>query len=165
MKRVALFAVIIALVGANCASHFEDSELLSVLGSQRAELDELVQMMQEDQHLRIVNSKYIYTNDWFDWPREELGISEGRWQEYKSLLGKVGAFGVSRRADLSGVILIQFSARGNVGGGSIKGLAYVPRGEQERLAMSEDLDSPQPQPNTTYFRSADDEWYLFRSQE
>ena len=101
--------LLLTLVG--CASEPSDDQLLRWFARERAQLEPLVQMCDEDfaarRVIRVAPSFTRLARDW-GWPRpeSEWGISRQRWDEYRRLFRRSGlSGGLNRNGEHYGQIL------------------------------------------------------------
>ena len=130
-------------------------------------LDQLRVMAEEDHHLTRIAADFTYLDDKNEWPREDVGITDGRWNEYRSLFQKVSLQeGIVPTEDFPGAIFIVAVSRGLCTGGASAGYVYSTK------KLSPTSDSPtetldaearnRPDRNYAYaFKEEKRNWYLF----
>ena len=111
-------------------------------------------MFTADSHLvRIAPDFTRLTNDW-SWPREDVGLSEARWDEYRDLFREAGiTAGIERQGDQ---VFFYLSTMGLGISGRSRGVAYASEPPTE---IAPDLDSRQGE-GISYVPIQGD-WYLF----
>jgi hypothetical protein len=116
--------------------------------------EQLLAMFTEDSHLvRIAPGFTRLTNDW-SWPREDVGLSEARWDEYRELFRTAGiADGIERYGDR---VFFYVSSIGLAVSGRSRGIAHSRKAPAE---IAPDLDSRQGE-GISYV-SVQGGWYLF----
>jgi len=102
-----------------------DAQLESLFSSHEAEFNQLSVMAAQDQHLVRIASTFTWLDTDASWPRQNIGLSAARWNQYRELFESLGLRGgIVRSTDYPGVIFFQAYSFGLVTGGSYKGYAY-----------------------------------------
>lgn len=73
-----------------------DQKLVKEFYKKRPDLERLVSMLADDSRMTRIAPDFLWTEDSVAWPRPESqwGISQVRWDEYKSLFRRAGVKGV-----------------------------------------------------------------------
>ena len=99
-----------------------DSDLESRFAAHRAELEQIVGMMETDKQMSRIANDFLWKQDTVAWPRpkSEWGITQVRWSGYKELFRKVGSENGAVRPEKSSDVEIIIHSWGIVpSGGSI----------------------------------------------
>jgi hypothetical protein len=143
--------------------HPSDDSLIRNFQSHEADFDVLAQMSQQDPNLIRIAPDFTWTDKSAAWPRpeSELGFSNQRWDEYRSLFRKLDLKSgiLNYQPDL---ILFLASTKGLVTGGSSKGYAYSVK---EPPLIVESLDDysfkDSKKDINIVYRKLKGNWYLF----
>lgn len=101
------------------------------------------------------------------WPREDLGFSKGRWDEYRALFKKLAlAEGVVRTKDFPETVFFVARARGLCTGGSSEGYAYStkplsPLTESPKEGLIAEMEKNANKHHAFVFRPLGGNWYAF----
>jgi hypothetical protein len=77
-----------------------------------------------DPHVTLIRSNLTRLDTDWSWPRRDVGFSDSRWNEYRTIFRKLRINGLARyRAETDSVAVIVYSS-GAALGGSEKGLVY-----------------------------------------
>lgn len=135
----------------------------------RADFERLVVMANEDTHLTRIAPDFTWLDDDVAWPRNNVGISEQRWNDYRQFFQRVGASeGIIKYTDPP-LILFPISSMGLVPSGVEKGLAY----SQAPLdPVLKSLDERPPDkywkgPDRSHvlaYKQIDNHWYIYYRQ-
>jgi hypothetical protein len=145
----------------------DEAELETHFGPNSDALDELRVMAEQDSHLIRIAADFTDLDNKSAWPREDIGITEARWDEYRSLFQKLSLQeGIVRTEDFPGAIFFVAVAKGMCTGGSSAGYVYS---TQELSPTSdtptETLDKePRNIPGQYYayvFKQLKPNWYVF----
>lgn len=130
-------------------------------------LEQLRVMAVQDQRLVRIADDFTYLDNESKWPRQNVGITESRWNEYRSIFHKLSLKeGIVRTEDFPHAIFFVAVARGLCTGGSSAGYVY----STEKLSPVSDsptqtLDSDaREKPGRHYayaFRELKPNWYVF----
>jgi hypothetical protein len=99
-----------------------DSDIEGRFATHRAELEQIVGMMETDKQMSRIANDFLWKQDNAGWPRpeSEWGITRARWNSYKELFRKVGSENGAVRAEKSSDVEIMIHSWGIVpSGGSI----------------------------------------------
>lgn len=151
MRSAAVFMATVAVLG--CGIESEDA-LRSRFTEHQAVFEELLAMFEADSHLVRVAPDFTRLRDDWSWPRENVGISDERWERYRRLFREADIeSGIERHGDQ---ILFYMSTIGLAVSGRSRGVAYT---RERPLEISDDLDSRSGE-GISYV-PLHDEWYLF----
>jgi hypothetical protein len=143
---------------------------------QRATLERLVAMMNEDSQIIRVDSNFIGRRDNGAWPRpeSEWGISAQRWDDYRKIFGQTGfKEGTSRAVGSDDVLVIVYTEGLVTSGSAISYLHCGPRTNQqtyveppckERKASG----SGQYPASTSYgyrYKKLTEDWYIYQQSD
>lgn len=124
-------------------------------------------MATEDSQLIRIAADFTYLGNDSSWPRKDIGITETRWDAYRSLFQKVPLQeGIVRTKDFPGAIFFLAVSRGLCTGGSSAGYVYS-TGELSPISNSpvETLDrEAKDRPDRKYayaFKQLRGNWYVF----
>ena len=129
--------------------------------------DRLRDMAVEDKHLVRIAPDYTWLDTDLQWPRNQVGISDERWSEYKSLFQKLDVpDGVFQTDDFPGAIFFIARSKGLCTGGSGAGYVYsATRLSPTSEHPTRDLDyQARKNPNRHYaytFQEIKPNWYAF----
>ena len=144
-----------------------DAELETHFASDADVLNELRIMAEHDSRLIRIAADFTDLDNNSAWPREDIGISEARWNAYRSLFHMVPLQeGIVRTEDFPGAIFFVVVARGLCTGGSAAGYVYSTK------KLSPTSDSPtealdlaaRKNPSRYYayvFKQLKPNWYAF----
>lgn len=103
----------------------EAADLQTQFSLKEPSLDQLRTMAEQDSHVIRIAADYTNLNNSSVWPRKDVGFSEARWNEYRSLFEKLSLQeGVVRTEDFPGAIFFVVVAKGLCTGGSSAGYFY-----------------------------------------
>jgi hypothetical protein len=143
-----------------------DAALKSHFVKQRADFERMAAMANEDVHLTRVAPDFTWLDDSVAWPRENVGISKDRWDEYRRLFRNVDAsVGFWKNIDPPRIFFPIVSA-GLVPAGYTKGVVY------SAVPLSPLLKSLDERPPEQYwershvlvYKPIDDHWYIYFEQ-
>jgi hypothetical protein len=135
------------------------------LGHQ-ADFEKLVTMANEDSHLTRIANDFTWLDDDVAWPREKVGITEQRWNDYRRLFQAVGApVGIVKGTDPTRII-IPIATFGLVSTGFEKGLVYS---EAPLSPVLKSLEQRPPDrfwdgPDRSHvlvYKPIENHWYIF----
>ena len=130
-------------------------------------IDRLRTMAEQDQHLIRIAVDFTLLDTDTKWPRENVGLSEARWSEYRSAFKKLSlSEGIVRTEDFPGAVFFITRAKGLCTGGSSAGYVYSttpltpiaksPQGDLDAAAHKN------PSRHYAYvFKSLKTNWYAF----
>jgi hypothetical protein len=103
----------------------DEAELQTHFAPNAGALDELRIMAEHDSGLIRIATDFTDLENISAWPREDIGISETRWNEYRSIFRKLSLQeGIARTEDFPGAIFFVAAAKGLCTGGSSAGYVY-----------------------------------------
>jgi len=124
-------------------------------------------MAEEDSQLIRIAADFTYLSNNSGWPRTDIGITETRWDAYRSLFRQVPLQeGIVRTKDFPGAIFFVAVSRGLCTGGSSAGYVY----STEKVSPTsnsplETLDTEaREKPDRKYayaFKQLSRNWYVF----
>jgi hypothetical protein len=127
-----------------------------------------VQMSNEDQHVIDIQTNSTFLDTDVNWPRENIGFSKERWNEYRRMFHTLDIdSGLTRRTDYPPTVFINAYGSGGVLGGSAKGYVYSEK------PLSPLVDSLDVMPRELYrkngghaivFRPLAPNWYMYREE-
>ena len=149
-----------------------DSDLESRFLAHRAELEELVGMMETDKQMSRIANDFLWRQDTVAWPRpeSEWGITQARWNSYMQLFGKVGSENGAVRTEKSSNVEIIVHSWGIVpAGGSISFVRCgQPAGELRHTVIpcfakaTDDEGSKDDADDDAYrFKRLDTDWFIY----
>ena len=128
----------------------------------------LIHMVQSDKHMTRVAPDFTWLQGNYDWPRQDIGITVGRWKQYTSLFQLIGLQeGWLRSADFPGGVFFIAHARGLCAGGSSEGYFYaltapapLTSGDMND-ALRRAHSANKGHGRTFVFKHLSGDWYLF----
>ena len=145
----------------------DNPELQGNFSREAEELENLRAMAAQDVHLMRIASDFTLLDTEATWPRENIGFSEARWDEYRSAFKQLSLLeGIVRTEDFPGSIFFITRAKGLCTGGSSAGYVFstTPLTPTSNSPQN-DLDSEaRRDPNKHYayvFRPLKANWYAF----
>lgn len=166
MKLILLIVAFLTLqVSCLDSPHPSDEELEVVFRDHESDFELLLNMSRADSEVMRIAPDFTWLVDDASWPRpkEKLGFSEERWNQYRRLFEKLKLTnGLLSHRD-QGTTYFLASSRGLVTGGSGKGYVYS---EKELTPISDSLDKVSPEVlsksiNRTVYKKIKPNWYLF----
>jgi len=135
-----------------------ESELEKKFAANANALEQLRLMAQSDARLIRIAADFTYLDSETAWPRKEIGITDVRWDEYRSLFQKLSLQeGIVRTQDFPDAIFFVAVAQGLCTGGSSAGYVY----STKKLAPTS--DSPTKTLGTVARKSSDRKYaYVFK---
>ena len=157
---IALCATAALLVG--CVSpHPTDSEVEQAYNEHRGELEKLLKMAEEDAHVARIANNFTWLKNDHRWPREDVGLTPERWNEYRALFASVGAHeGMLQSRSPTLEVSFWFSTQGVLGRGSTKGIVYQ-TDAPDRLSDSLDHEALKGSEDLTLYKELEKNWYIF----
>lgn len=172
--RVLIVAVALSTLGVFGAAvnrHLEwsDAALTRQFLAHRADFERIVAMANVDTHLTRIAPDFTWLDDNVAWPREDIGISEQRWDEYKRLFRSAGAPVGIMHDPRTQMVIIPLVDKGLVPSGAGKGVVYSP------TPLSPILHSLDKKPPAKFWNGPDrshvlvykpieGHWYLYYEQ-
>lgn len=150
----------------------KDSELEKRFTVNRADLEQIVGMMETDKQMSRITNDFLWRQDNVAWPRpeSEWGITQARWNRYKQLFGKVGSENGAVRAEKSSDVEIMIHSWGIVPSGGSMSLLHCgqPAGEFRHTAApcyakaTENEESKDNSSGDAYhFKRLDKDWFIY----
>lgn len=103
----------------------DDPELVTSFHRNADALDTLRAMAQQDARVIRIAKDFTGLESTTEWPRKDIGFSEERWNEYRSLFEKLSlAEGIVRSEDFPGAIFFIVRVKGLCVSGSSSGYVY-----------------------------------------
>jgi hypothetical protein len=140
-----------------------DKQLRSTFFSHKAQFEELLKMSQEDTRVTRIAPDFTWLENDMTWPRKDIGLSEERWNRYRTLFKALGiGAGMSRGSISASGIYFIVTAEGTVSTGATKGYVYV--AETPRPIVGSLDKKPLPPPTNGHliaYATLDEHWYLF----
>ncbi len=146
----------------SASSHPADADLEKRFHENRKDFDELIEMSKSDSKVVRISLDFTWLDNSVAWPRpkSELGFSEERWNQYRSVFKKLGLNeGIARPLDTDTTYLIG-STEGLVTGGSSKGYAYSAKELPTVSGSLDDYERSSPKTRPAYKR-IEENWYLY----
>jgi hypothetical protein len=131
------------------------------------EFEKLLKMAQQDSRVNRIATDFTWLGTSSQWPREDLGFSNARWDEYRSLFKTLSlADGIVRTLDFPEAIFFLARSDGLCTGGSGAGYVYSSTPLTPiSTSPSEDLDKEaRKNPSRHYayvFKPLKPNWYAF----
>lgn len=129
--------------------------------------DKLNKMAQRDAHVIRIAADYTWLDSSNKWPREDVGFSEARWNEYRLFFKTLSLpEGVVRTDDFPGAVFFISRAQGLCTGGSSAGYVYsttalTPVTKSPKEALDAEA-SKSPNKHYAYvFKPLKENWYAF----
>lgn len=139
-----------------------DAALDKEFRQREADLELLVKMARVDYRVVRIASDFTWLDNNAGWPRpeSELGFSQERWQEYRSLFKKLNLDGGILQETQGEIIYLISAKKGMVTNGTLKGYAYSVK-ELEPILQSLDDPTAMPKGKRVAFKRLKEHWYLF----
>jgi hypothetical protein len=158
MKPSRFPAALLALLLLGCESEREhllsQESLRRQFEAHRAQFEELRRLFVEDSHLVRIAPTFTRLNDDWSWPRENVGLTEERWNTYRRLFRDAGVVdGLERDGDL---IMFAMSSVGLSVTGASRGVVYTERPPTPLATSFDALEG-----EGIIFVGLDGHWYLF----
>ena len=135
----------------------------------RADFERLVVMANEDSKLTRIAPDFTWLENDVAWPRKNVGISERRWNEYRELFRRVGAFDGIEKGINPNRVIFPIASGGLVPSGFTKGLVYsrVPLGPVLKSLDKRHPDkywSGQDRSHVLVYKPIEKYWYIYYEQ-
>jgi len=131
------------------------------------EFERLVKMAQQDSHVNRIAADFTWLSNSSQWPREDLGFSTARWDEYRSIFKTLSLTdGIVRTLDFPEAVFFLARSNGLCTGGSGAGYVYSPTPlTPTSTSPSEDLDREARKNSGKHyayvFKPLKPNWYTF----
>lgn len=145
----------------------DDPELKASFAQDRELLETLRRMAEQDAHVMRIAPDFTWLNSSTKWPREDIGFSQTRWNEYRSLFKRLALLeGIVRTEDFPGTLFFVARVRGLCTGGLSAGYAYstnalTPTVESPRESLDAVVRAAPSQPYAYVFKPLGAGWYAF----
>jgi hypothetical protein len=143
------------------------SDLQNRFPTNVAEFEKLRNMAEADSHLIRIAPEFTLLDTNSKWPREDVGISEARWDEYRSLFKKLATpDGLVRSEDFAGAIFLIAKAKGLCTGGTSEGYVYSvkklgPIVKNVLEALNSEAQKDPKKHQVVVFKPLKENWYTF----
>jgi len=143
-----------------------DKALRARFLSHRVDFEKLVVMANEDHRLTRIAPDFTWLDDNVAWPRKDVGISQERWNDYRTIFRRVGASdGIVKGTNPTRIVFPIMSA-GLVPTGFTKGLVYS---KAPLNPVLKSLDKRPPDklfdgPDRSHvlvYKPIEDNWYIY----
>jgi hypothetical protein len=124
-------------------------------------------MAEQDSRLLRIAPDFTWLYNETKWPREEVGISESRWNDYRALFTKLFITeGIVRTTDFPGAIFFVAQTRGLCTGGSSDGYVYSSAPQSPVVKSPAEALDAEARRNTGQhyayvFKTLKPNWYTF----
>jgi hypothetical protein len=152
---------------ADDVNSLDDPELQANFNRNAEAMDKLREMSEQDAHVIRIADDFTSLDSSTKWPRDDIGFSVARWNEYRSLFDKLSLpEGIVRTGDFPGAIFLIARAQGLCTGGSSAGYVYstnalTPIVKSPKKALDAEA---RKNPNRHYayvFTPLKGNWYVF----
>lgn len=134
-----------------------DAKLMEVFDKNISDFRRLAIMSEQDRHVVRIDFNFTALDTDSSWPRKDLGFSEQRWEEYRTLFRKLGiTSGLERQNDGTSILFFYARCEGSAVSRDCKGYAYS---ERPLKPIKDNLNKLAP---GLAFRPLSPNWYLFR---
>lgn len=146
---------------------FADAQLQDNLARNVDAFEMLRKMSEKDAHVIRIAPDFTWLDGSSAWPRKDLGFSEERWNEYRSLFKKLSlAEGVVRTQDFPETVFLVARARGLCTGGSSQGYAFStkplsPLVESPKEGLMSEMQKNPDRHYAFVFKPLRANWYAF----
>ena len=168
--RLCAFAGYVSLLS-DCGSSARlpsDAEMRQIFAKHEGDLVRLVSMSEEDKHVTRIAPGFTYLDTDGRWPRENIGLSRTRWNEYRTLFRKTGALeGISRSETSPSAVYFMIKGIGSALEGSEKGFVF----SREPLRPTVEALDSMPKSlfdangNAVGFVPLKTNWYIYRQED
>jgi hypothetical protein len=148
-------------------NRLDTPELLANFNRNVEAFDKLRAMADSDSHVVRIAPDYTLLDTDTSWPRQNLGFTEIRWNEYRSNFEKLSLQeGIVRTDDFPGAIFFIAKARGLCTGGSSAGFVYstkalTPVSKSPRETLETEARRNSSRHYAYVFKSLRPNWYAF----
>src|SRR5690348_4598406 len=143
-----------------------DAVLTKEFVTHRADFERIVAMANADPRLTRIAPDFTWLENSVAWPRDDVGISEQRWDEYRRLFRSAGAPDGIIRDPVTGRVIIPLISEGLVPTGWEKGVVYSPTPPSPVLHSLDERppdklwDGPD-RSHVLVYKPIKDHWYLY----
>lgn len=164
-----IVAICLWLTSCRSTPLVSDEQLEKTFRANQAEFNRLVAMSIEDRHVTTIAPSYTRLDTSSRWPREEIGFSQQRWDEYRALFKKLGIpKGIGRHdSSPSSPVYFHAEARGPVTTGSYKGYVYSEKPLAPLLNSLDELPDEVVDHKAGHalaYKALAKNWYLFHEE-
>jgi len=145
----------------------DDPDLEDTYVRNADEFEKVRKMAEQDFHLIRIAADYTWLDSNNSWPREDVGFTEERWNDYRSFFKKLSVRdGIVRTDDFPEAIFLIFRAQGLCTGGSSSGYVYsiaplTPIVKTPKEALDAEARKSPGKHNAYVFKRLKDNWYAF----
>lgn len=145
----------------------DDPQLVGNFRKDIEGLERLRIMAEQDFHVIRIAADFTWLDTNAKWPREDIGFSEARWNEYRSAFKNLSLpEGIVRNEDFPGAIFFIARAKGLCTGGSSAGYVYspsplTPTVKSPREALDDEARKNPGKHYAYVFTSLKTNWYAF----
>ncbi len=145
----------------------DDPELQIQFTREAEAFDKVRSMAEQDVHVIRIAPDYTLLDTDSKWPRENLGFSEARWNEYRSLFKTLSfSEGIVRTEDFPGAIFFVARVKGLCTGGSSAGYVYsvkplTPTTKTPKEALDSEARKNPGKHHAYVFKPLTTNWYTF----
>jgi|CZKH01.1.fsa_nt_gi hypothetical protein len=131
------------------------------------DFENLLKMAQQDSRVNRIASDFTWIDSSSKWPREDLGFSNARWDEYRSLFKSLSlAEGIVRTEDFPGAIFFVARSNGLCTGGSGSGYVYSttqlsPNSASPLKSLDYEARNHASKHYAYVFKPLKEDWYTF----
>ncbi|MGA2981131.1 MAG: hypothetical protein ABSD76_16195 [Terriglobales bacterium] len=145
----------------------DDPELEPNFARNADAFDKLRKMAEQDTHVIRIAPDYTLLDSSSKWPREDVGFSEARWNEYRSFFKSLSLpQGIVRTEDFPGAFFFIFRAEGLCTGGSSAGYVYsttalAPTTKSPKETLDAEARKNSEKHSAYVFKQLKENWYAF----
>jgi len=131
------------------------------------DFEKLLKMAQQDSHVNRIAANYTWLDNDTKWPREDLGFSSARWDEYRALFKELSVpDGIVRTLDFPGAVFFIARSNGLCTGGSGAGYVYSvsplsPNSSSPLKTLDFEARNNASRHYAYVFRTLKPDWYTF----
>lgn len=148
-------------------ARLDDPELVANFNRDAYAFDKLRAMAEQDAHVIRIAYDFTWLEGKTKWPREDIGLTEARWNEYRSLFKRLSLVeGIVRTEDFAGAIFFVARVRGLCTGGSSAGYVYstkalTPIATSPKEALDAEARKNPSRHYAYVFNPMKADWYVF----
>jgi len=145
----------------------DDPELQVNFTRDAEALEKLRTMAEQDAHVIRIAPDFTWLDSNTKWPREDIGFSAARWNEYRSTFKKLSLpEGIVRTEDFPGAIFFVARVKGLCTGGSSAGYVYSTKPLTPTVKSPKEALDAEARKNSTrhyayVFKPLNANWYTF----
>ena len=143
------------------------TDLQDRFAANRAEFEQLRTMADADSHLVRVAPEFTFLDSSSKWPREDVGINEVRWNEYRGLFKKLEiSEGLVRNDDFPKAVFFVVKSKGLCTGGTSAGYVHSatklgPTVKNVAEALKSEAQNDRKKHQAVVFKPLTENWYTF----